>query len=165
MPFTFFCPQGHLLEGHESQQGTQGRCPNCASVFVFPMAGASGGSGPVTAAAPQPAFEQAYGPGPQQSPTFQAPAPMSRILRIVCPRGHELPTPEDLIGTTTICPYCNAQVVVAFENSAEHRQQQQAIAKQREEESSRFGLRIAMIALLIVGGAFGALVFFIMKNR
>ncbi len=76
-----------------------------------------------------------------------------------------MPTPEDLVGTTTICPYCNAQVVVAFENSAEHRQQQQAIARQREEASSKFGLRIAMIALLVVGGAFGGLVYFIMKNR
>ena len=37
MPFQFYCPQGHLLEGHESQMGQQSQCPMCGSVFVIPM--------------------------------------------------------------------------------------------------------------------------------
>jgi hypothetical protein len=37
MPFQFYCPQGHLLEGHESQMGQQSQCPMCGSVFVMPM--------------------------------------------------------------------------------------------------------------------------------
>ncbi|OYV81091.1 MAG: hypothetical protein B7Z73_18490, partial [Planctomycetia bacterium 21-64-5] len=37
MPFQFYCPQGHLLEGHESQMGQQSQCPMCGSVFVVPM--------------------------------------------------------------------------------------------------------------------------------
>lgn len=38
MPFQFYCPQGHLLEGHESQMGQQSQCPICGGVFVIPMA-------------------------------------------------------------------------------------------------------------------------------
>ncbi|HVX13466.1 MAG TPA: hypothetical protein VHC22_19940 [Pirellulales bacterium] len=36
MPFQFYCPQGHLLEGHESQMGQQSQCPMCGSVFMMP---------------------------------------------------------------------------------------------------------------------------------
>jgi hypothetical protein len=37
MPFQFYCPQGHLLEGHESQMGQQSQCPMCGMVFVVPV--------------------------------------------------------------------------------------------------------------------------------
>jgi len=37
MPFQFYCPQGHLLEGHESQMGQQSQCPICGGVFVIPL--------------------------------------------------------------------------------------------------------------------------------
>ena len=37
MPFQFYCPQGHLLEGHESQMGQQSQCPLCGSMFLIPM--------------------------------------------------------------------------------------------------------------------------------
>lgn len=36
MPFQFFCPQGHLLEGQESQIGLQGQCPVCGQPFIIP---------------------------------------------------------------------------------------------------------------------------------
>jgi hypothetical protein len=172
MPFTFYCPQGHLLEAQESQQGTQGRCPTCSAVFVFPtVAGTPAPATPAPAAvsggANFPAFDAAYGPGVPapgntSSQSFAAPP---RILQILCPRGHQIPTPEDLLGTTTICPYCNQSVVVSFENSLEHRKQQQAIENEREAASGRFFLRIAVVALVLVGITFAAMIVYIMKNR
>jgi len=36
MTFRFLCPQGHVLQGEESQAGRQSRCPRCGSRFVIP---------------------------------------------------------------------------------------------------------------------------------
>lgn len=38
MPFQFFCPQGHVLNGDESQVGQPCQCPYCGSSFVIPQA-------------------------------------------------------------------------------------------------------------------------------
>ncbi|MGC3971734.1 MAG: hypothetical protein QM775_31645 [Pirellulales bacterium] len=158
MPFTFYCPQGHLLEGQESQQGTQGRCPTCASVFVFPSSGGTAGF---------PAFDAAYGPGVSAPATTSSPSFSSapRILKILCPRGHELPTPEDLLGTTTICPYCNQSVVVSMENSVEHRNQLQAAQRERDDASNRFLMRIVMTAGALGVAAVGGMIWYVMSNR
>ncbi|HVA48789.1 MAG TPA: hypothetical protein VNH11_20655 [Pirellulales bacterium] len=67
MPFQFYCPQGHLLEGHESQMGQQSQCPMCGSVFVVPMMpggtvpGGMMPQGPMPGQMP-PAGWPAYGP-------------------------------------------------------------------------------------------------------
>ena len=37
MPFQFMCPQGHLLEGHESQMGQQTQCPVCGTAMIVPI--------------------------------------------------------------------------------------------------------------------------------
>jgi hypothetical protein len=176
MSFTFYCPQGHLLEGNDSQQGTQGRCPTCASVFVFPSAASAAGAAAVSGGSHSgpaigggfPAFDAAYGPGVSAPAKTSAPAGFGaapRILKILCPRGHELPTPEDLVGTTTICPYCNQSVVVSMENSVEHRDKMRAVERERDEATGRFWLRIAMVALVLVGITFAAMIVYVMKNR
>ena len=36
MSFQFLCPQGHLLEGIESQTGQQCQCPLCGTAFIVP---------------------------------------------------------------------------------------------------------------------------------
>lgn len=66
MPFQFYCPQGHLLEGHESQMGQQSQCPICGSVFVIPMAPGMPG--------PQPAWSPGYSPQPPGYYPPQVPA-------------------------------------------------------------------------------------------
>jgi ribosomal protein S27E len=64
MPFQFYCPQGHLLEGHESQAGQQSQCPLCGTVFVMPMMPGAGAPGQPTG---WPGYGQA-GPGYPQQP-------------------------------------------------------------------------------------------------
>jgi ribosomal protein S27E len=73
MPFQFYCPQGHLLEGHESQMGQQSQCPMCGSVFVMPvMPGATMPSAPVPGGPVQPGGWPGYGqPAP---PGYSQPA-------------------------------------------------------------------------------------------
>ena len=66
MPFQFYCPQGHLLEGHESQMGQQSQCPICGGVFVIPVAPGM----PV----PQPGWAPGYAPQPPGYYPPQVPA-------------------------------------------------------------------------------------------
>jgi hypothetical protein len=65
MPFHFYCPQGHLLEGHESQMGQQSQCPICGSVFLmpFPQGMAPPGFAPVYNPPPGYAPQPGYGQG------------------------------------------------------------------------------------------------------
>jgi hypothetical protein len=82
MPYQFYCPQGHLLEGQESQAGQQSQCPLCGSVFLVPPAP---GSAPPAAAfspgsaVPQPTWpgfgQPAAAYGPQPAPGFGPPLP------------------------------------------------------------------------------------------
>jgi hypothetical protein len=37
MAFQFYCPQGHLLESDESQQGRRCVCPDCGTTFGIPL--------------------------------------------------------------------------------------------------------------------------------
>lgn len=79
MPFQFYCPQGHLLEGHESQMGQQSQCPMCGSVFVMPfMPGAAPPGGAVPgqmAPGGWPGYNQPAPGYNQQAPGYGQPAP------------------------------------------------------------------------------------------
>jgi ribosomal protein S27E len=83
MPFQFYCPQGHLLEGHESQMGQQSQCPMCGSVFVMPfMPGAAMPAGNPAGGPMPPGGWPGYGqqpgygqPGPQAFGQPMAPGP------------------------------------------------------------------------------------------
>lgn len=232
MPFQFYCPQGHLLEGHEAQMGQQGQCPMCGSMFVFPMMGgqqqppagmpgmmgAPGqqyGGAPAGYGAPQPGYGQpgmppGYGqqPGYGQAPGFGGqpgygqqpgfgqpgmgdggfggfggapigsrfagindagpgmapqepqyaapepepePPPEPRIFRILCPNKHELQTPEDMLGTTAMCPYCNAQMELRYEDSVEYKQEQETAQRIKDEQTNRFWMKASIWGAVIVG--------------
>ena len=77
MAFQFLCPQGHLLEGDESQSGEQAQCPYCSSVFLIPQPIPTAQADPSTVPPPvppeagfqAPSFEQ----GPVPPPLFRQP--------------------------------------------------------------------------------------------
>lgn len=176
MPFQFYCPQGHLLEGHESQMGQQSQCPFCGSLFMIPVLqvpaapapgmgfpgpmGAPGGfpgvGGP-SGVGGLPGFPPGGGPveapPPEQpaAPPEPEPAPEPKIFRIACPQGHELQTPSDMLGQQALCPYCNAQFELKYENSVEYREEQEAAARRREQELNKFWLTWAIRASIGVG--------------
>jgi hypothetical protein len=176
MPFQFYCPQGHLLEGHESQMGTPGQCPMCGAMFVFPQ---MSGSAP-----PQQQYGTPQYGGPQPGPPAGGgmfpPTPdhyeevrqaqtEPTIYRILCPKGHELQTPAEMLGTKAQCPYCNAVLDLTIENSVEHREElekQRRILEMkqriRDEAQGRFWMTVAIIVgVLAVGGMIGAFVYFL----
>jgi hypothetical protein len=177
MPFQFYCPQGHLLEGHESQMGTPGQCPMCGSMFVFPQM-AGGGAPAPQYGAPQPPGPFGgppagggggmFPPTPDQYADVRQQQTEPTMYRILCPKGHEVQTPAEMLGTKAQCPYCNAVMELKVENSVEHRdelERQRRVNEQRqqmrEEAQGRFWLKIAIfVVVLAVGGLIGAFVYF-----
>ena len=173
MPFQFYCPQGHLLEGHESQMGQQSQCPLCGMVFLIPTVPQQGapqqnfpqqqmvpqqppaqqpamphldmtapesplanlGAAAPPARGPEPPPQNVVPPPPAEPapPPKPEPAPEPRVVRIPCPKGHVLETPSDMFGQQALCPYCNTQFELRFEDSIEY-QEELAEAKRRHEE-------------------------------
>jgi len=56
------------------------------------------------------------------------------ILHILCPSGHELETPREMLGQDAMCPYCQAQFKLRFEDSLEYKQQQADERRRRESQ-------------------------------
>ncbi|HVW36866.1 MAG TPA: hypothetical protein VHB99_06160 [Pirellulales bacterium] len=250
MAFQFYCPQGHLLEGHESQMGQQSQCPMCGAIFMIPVvqAGPAAPGGwppgyqPPPGYAPppgygqpgygqpgygqpgygQPAYPQpgyappGYGqppagyPGyPPQGPGFPAPgqpgwtpgygqppaepgfpglvtsgeaagvppqeapphvqtgaageAPPAeeskpaepekkepRIVRIPCPQGHELQTPMDMVNQDVLCPICNTQFHLRYEDSLEFKEEQAELRRRKSEQLNQAALKWSIIAAVVV---------------
>jgi rubredoxin len=73
MPFQFLCPQGHLLQGDESQMGMQTQCPLCGLVFIIPQVAPQ-----AAPQYPQPQQQYPQQQYPQQpAGGYQAPAPQA----------------------------------------------------------------------------------------
>ena len=274
MGFQFYCPHGHLLEGHESQMGQQSQCPMCGVVFMIPVvqAGqAAPGGWPPGYAPPgygqpgygapgygqpgygQPGYGQpgyappGYGqppagvgypgqapggypgmappgqppgwtPGYNQppaepgfpgvitgnefpgintgEPNAGAPAPTTqtppsqppagspgaappadepkpaepekkepRIVRIPCPQGHELQTPMDMVNQDVLCPICNTQFHLRYEDSIEFKQEQAELRRQKAEQLNQAALKWSIIAaVVVVVGILGMIVYLVLRS-
>lgn len=147
MPFQFQCPQGHLLEGEESQAGQPVNCPVCHMLFLIPA--------PLAAPSPAPADPNPpVAPMESAAPTFAAPiTPEPELLHIPCPKGHELEVPRDMLGQEVLCPHCSSQFLLKERDSIEAK-------RRRDEEQTRRDIRVGnawlhwaiIIAVLVVLG-------------
>lgn len=91
MPYQFYCPQGHLLQGLESQAGQFTQCPFCGLSFVMPAI-----PGPQPDAGPPPGVFGPPGPaGPQFAPGPAGPqfAPEPQLPQIG-PRSSQQTLPQ-----------------------------------------------------------------------
>lgn len=121
MTFQFQCPQGHLLEGDESQAHEQAHCPRCGMMFVVPAPSTlsqGGGAAPVSTVG-------ATSSGPP------------KILHVPCPNGHVLDSPIEMLGQDVLCPHCEVQFHLREEDSLEYKRQQQ-LAQERAIELAEF---------------------------
>jgi len=78
------------------------------------------------------------------------------IVHVVCPNGHSLETPQEMLGQEALCPFCQAQFRLRLEDSVEYREEK---AKERALQEIRAGqlwLRWAITAAVVVG--FGLIV-------
>jgi hypothetical protein len=166
MAFQFLCPQGHLLEGEESQVGQQLECPQCQSRVVVPQ--------PAPAAASEQAVigEQAVAPPPAPGaplPSVEAGINVEggpsgdvsglpgetrqSLVHISCPNGHELETPREMIGQEALCPHCKAQFRLRMEDSREHRRAEAEKRERKELQAGRAWMHWAIaIAVAVVLG-------------
>lgn len=141
MTFQFLCPQGHLLEGDESQQGQPCDCPTCGMRFLIP--------------APPPATAPAFpdvtaGAGNQETATIDPTKKEPRLLHIPCPQGHELETPEEMLGQDVLCPLCGEQFHLQYKNSVEYKKEKEAERERRERKMAQAWFTRAVIAAVVV---------------
>lgn len=152
MAFQFQCPQGHLLEGDESQAGQTCQCPMCGMAFIIPA--------PLTAPAhawtePQQPQEPQGPAFPQVGPGVQAPLPgveqAPPLLHIPCPKGHELEVPPEMLNQDVMCPHCGEQFRLRERDSVEFKRKQQDEEERRIARSGKLWFNWAVtIAVLIV---------------
>ncbi len=98
------------------------------------------------------------GGGPQFAPPEPEKPPEPRIFRILCPKGHELQTPEDMLGTQALCPYCNTQMELRYEDSVEYKKQKELEQRIQDEKTGRFWMTVSIWGAVIVGLLFVGLV-------
>src|SRR5262245_7906538 len=145
MAFQFLCPQGHLLEGNESDMGLECQCPQCGTAFIIPtLDGPGQSSAPAPVQEPAPKILQRQRPGRDKAfealeAAAQTTAPKKPpkidelledagigsvveepLLHIPCPNGHELETPYDMLGQRAMCPQCGAEFKLKREKSVEY---------------------------------------------
>ena len=132
MTITFQCPKGHKLSCPETLAGKPGKCPKCGAVFRVPQppsaAPADDSPNPFSFLSPQgdengpdSAAPDDEGPGPteeQETPAREdelqigeGPAGADEIV-FLCPNGHRLHGPANLVGRPGQCPHCQVRFLV-----------------------------------------------------
>lgn len=79
------------------------------------------------------------------------------IYRIPCPRGHVLRVTDEMLGEQACCPKCNEWFVLRASDSVEFRREQARRQAEAEERAARAWLMRAIVAAVLVGLFFVAL--------
>ncbi|NUQ66523.1 MAG: hypothetical protein HUU20_29015 [Pirellulales bacterium] len=72
------------------------------------------------------------------------------VVHLLCPSGHELETPREMLGQDALCPYCQAQFLLRYEDSLEYRRQKAEERAQREEAIAKAWMKWSIAAAIIV---------------
>jgi len=145
MAFEFLCPQGHLLEGDESQVGSECACPTCGCHFEVPA--------PLP---PEPikivAVDPTPGPVPDALPeSFELKkAADLEIVHIPCPSGHELETPREMLGQEALCPFCDKQFRLRLEKSVEYIKEQAEQERCEDLKLGRVWINVSIVLAALV---------------
>ncbi len=188
MAFQFQCPQGHLLEGDESQAGQQCHCPTCGMLFIIPQPiaapaaavgggafrfgerfeGMDGSQGQIAAPAGDPSApyvpeQESAAPESAASPMTAPPEP--ELLHIPCPNGHELETPVEMLEQEVLCPQCNAQFRLRRKDSVEFKKKKEQEESIQLQKAGHFWLNLAIVAVVLVVLIFIGLIVFSNMNQ
>lgn len=139
--FQFQCPQGHLLEGEESQAGETINCPLCGILFIIPN--------PIAQPEPEPEPEPILvGRGRSSLPQNEPTGPV--ILHIPCPNGHILDTPEEMLEQEVLCPQCHVQFRLRQKDSVEYKQKKKEQEELRQLKAGNAWMTYAIVAAVLV---------------
>ena len=72
------------------------------------------------------------------------------IVHVVCPNGHSLETPQEMLGREALCPFCQVQFRLRLEDSVEYRGEKAKEQKRREIRAGQLWLRWAIAAAVAV---------------
>lgn len=64
-----------------------------------------------------------------------------QIVRIPCPQGHELQTPMDMVQQDVLCPICNTQFHLRYEDSIEFKEEQAELRRIKAERMNQVALK------------------------
>ncbi len=144
MAFQFQCPQGHLLEGDESQAGQTCQCPMCGMAFIIPapLTAPAAAWSPAPVEPQQPAVPH-FGPGM----TSAGPAPEEgpKLLHIPCPKGHELEVPLEMLNEDVLCPHCGEQFRLKEKDSVEFKRKQAELEERRVDRAGKLWFNWAIV--------------------
>ena len=111
----------------------------------------------------RPALQPSVGVPPDAA-SFDLSGPGQQpIVHIICPSGHSLDTPREMLGQEAICPFCQVQFLLRYEDSVEHGER---LARQQEFEEINKGKRwmqLAIAAAVLV--VFGLIALMILSRR
>lgn len=164
MAFQFQCPNGHLLQGEESQAGQQCQCPMCQTLFIIPppVVESQPEVQPAPASSDKPAFPQITPEpsGPAAKPQAPAKAKEPEVLHIPCPECRkELETPVEMLDQDVMCPHCQAQFQLRRRDSVEFKRKRKQELEMRERKADRAWFNFAIVAVVIVLIFLGVLIF------
>lgn len=132
---------------------------------------------PAPAEAPFPGVQEAPFPNIQtEPPAAESPAPeeapevpqtagreLPAVVHILCPSGHELETPREMLDQDALCPVCQVQFLLRYEDSQEYRQEKIEQMRRREEAIARMWIRCAIGAAVLV--VIGVIVMIVMAAQ
>jgi hypothetical protein len=72
------------------------------------------------------------------------------IVHVVCPNGHELETPREMLDQEALCPFCQVQFRLRLEDSLEYREEKAKAEELREIRVGQLWLRWAIAAAAVV---------------
>lgn len=75
----------------------------------------------------------------------------NRIVHIICPEGHELPTPMSMIGQDAMCPHCSSLFRLRYEDTKEAQEEAERMREFKERQFGEKALRWAIVAAVLVG--------------
>ena len=152
MVFQFQCPQGHVLQGNETDVGQQSQCPMCGEIFLIPSPlGQSGTEFVEPTVQDQAPIQEQFAikeevavepeinisvndPGTPAVPSVADPVvdDAPELLHIDCPNGHELEVPREMLNQDALCPKCEVQFRLRESDSVEYQRKRQVEMETRE---------------------------------
>ena len=113
---------------------------------------ALGGLSPPSGGAEWP--EAAQEPTP---PFFSSPAseagpvtPQQPPVHVLCPSGHELETPRDMLGQDALCPFCGVQFRLRWKDTREYQREKELEMERRLARQSKLWLQWSVAAAVVV---------------
>lgn len=160
MAFQFQCPNGHLLQGEESQAGQQVQCPHCQMMFIIPAPIAPAATSPLPGQiAPENPSGQSGGgfpdihTGGSRAPAKPFEMKEPELLHIPCPNGHVLETPIEMLDQDVLCPHCQSQFQLRRKDSQEFKRKKQLERERREHRVGKawFNWAVVVVVLVLLG--------------